>query len=230
MHGRSQEQLVTEQALQQNVTQLLKKHKYVFALCSSTDMERLASFNAACKNAGRVFLVDKYQSSVLDIFSKYAGTHSPLFKFDTFRLINFTNEQTKRKLATEGFLLPIRANSFHLVKKMLDIYNDETPWLIYSMWGGYAEKDKEYTIDSIIKIRKLFKGHMSDGTKDGVHTSGHADMQTLADVCRTVNPRIGVIPIHKDKNTRYESLSGISAYKIFHEGNTTIENISISIK
>lgn len=35
-----------------------------------------------------------------------------------------------------GFLMPIRANGFRLVKKMLDVYNDESPYLIYSMWGG----------------------------------------------------------------------------------------------
>lgn len=230
MLGRQQEQVVTEQVLQQNITQILKEHKYVFALCSSTDMDRLASFNAACKNTGRVFLIDEYQNSVLDIFSRYAGKHSPLFKFDTFKLISFKTENVKRKLTREGFLMPIRANSFHLVKKMLEVYNNEAPWLIYSMWGGYAEKDKDYTIDNVIKIRSLFEGHISDGTKDGVHTSGHADARTLADVCKAVNPRIGVIPIHKDKHTRYEALPDISEYRIFHEGNVTIDNISISVQ
>ena len=81
----------------------------------------------------------------------------------------------------------------------------------------------------MINIRNLFKERLFDGTKDYVHTSGHADIQTLADVCKTVNPHIGVIPIHKEENTAYESLPNLSEYKIFHEGKTIIENISISI-
>ena len=93
------------------------------------------------------------------------------------------------------------------------------------MWKGYAEEGKDYTVDSVVDIRKLFGNRIFDGTKAGVHTSGHADTQTLADVCKTVNPRIGVIPIHKD-----ETLPEISEYRIFRQGKTTIENISISIQ
>lgn len=55
MLSRKQEQVVSEHELQRNVTNILKEHKYVFALCSSTDIERLASFHAACNNTGRVF-------------------------------------------------------------------------------------------------------------------------------------------------------------------------------
>lgn len=230
MLGRKQEGIVSENEIQRCITKILKEHKYVFALCSSTDIDRLASFHAASKNTGRVFLVDKYQKSVLDIFSKYAGKQSPLFKFNAFELINYKTFNVKRKLTREGFLMPIRISSYHLVKEMLGTYNDESAWLIYSMWGGYAEENKNYTIENVISIRNLFEYRIFDGTKDSVHTSGHADVQTLADVCKTVNPRIGVIPIHKDENTEYESLLNLSEYKIFHEGKTIVDNISISIQ
>lgn len=33
-----------------------------------------------------------------------------------------------------------------------------------------------------------------DGSREGFHTSGHADVNTLEDVCALVNPSIGVIP------------------------------------
>lgn len=228
MLGRKQENIVSENEIQRCITKILKEHKYVFALCSFSDIDRLASFHAACKNTGRVFLVDKFQKKILDIFSEYAGKRSPLFKFNAFELINYKTSNVKRKLTGEGFLMPIRISSYHFVKEMLKTYNDESAWLIYSMWGGYAEKDKNYTIENVISIRKLFGYRIFDGTKDSVHTSGHADVQTLADVCKTVNPRIGVIPIHKDENTEYESLPNLSEYKIFHEGKTIIGNISIS--
>lgn len=230
MLGRKQESVVSENEIQYRITKILREHKYVFALCSSTDIDRLASFHAACKDTGRVFFVDEYQKSVLDIFSKYAGKQSSLFNFKVFKLVNYRTSNVKQKLTKEGFLMPIRINNYHLVKDMLDVYNDESAWLIYSMWDGYAEENKNYTIDNVINIRSLFAPRIFDGTKDSVHTSGHADVQTLAGVCNIVNPRIGVIPIHKDENTDYESLSNLSEYKIFHKGKTIIENLSISIQ
>lgn len=230
MLGRTQEPVITEYELQQNVTEILKEHKYVFALCSSTDLDRLASLHASCKKARRLFVVDKYQKAMLDLFSKYAGEHSPLYRFEPFKLINFSTKNVRKKLSREGFLMPVRGGSLPLVKSMMGVYDDEHPWLIYSLWGGYAEENKEYSNENVIKIRKLFDGRLHDGTKDGVHTSGHADVHTLAEVCKVVNPRIGVIPIHKDECAAFEALPGMAAYTIFHEGETTVENIALSIR
>lgn len=230
MLGRKHENIVPENEIQQRIITILKEHKYVFALCSSSDIDRLASFHAACKKTGRVFFVDEYQKSVLDVFSKYAGKQSHLFNFDAFKLVNYSTPNVKRKLTREGFLMPIRISCYHFVKGMLGVYNDESAWLIYSMWGGYAEEGKGYSIENVANIRNLFAPRIFDGTKDCVHTSGHADVQTLADVCSAVNPRIGVIPIHKDTNTEYESIPDLSGYKVFHEGETIIRDISISIQ
>ena len=230
MLGRSQECVISESEIQKNIIKALRKHKYVFALCSSTDLDRLATFHAACKKTGRIFLVDEYQNRVLNVFTKYAGCKSDLFQFNAFKLINYRTVNVRNKLQKEGFLMPIRMSSGYLLKGMLDIYNDEKPWLIYSMWGGYAKEGKDYTNSDVINIRNLFGDRILDGTMDGVHTSGHADVETLKEVCQTVHPRIGVIPIHKDENSRYDSISGISSYFIFDEGDVDIHDIHISVK
>ena len=230
MLGRSQECVISESEIQKNIIKALREHKYVFALCSSTDLDRLATFHAACKKTGRIFLVDEYQNRVLNVFTKYAGCKSDLFQFNAFKLINYRTVNVRNKLQKEGFLMPIRMSSGYLLKGMLDIYNDEKPWLIYSMWGGYAKEGKDYTNSDVINIRNLFGDRILDGTMDGVHTSGHADVETLKEVCQTVHPRIGVIPIHKDENSRYDSISGISSYFIFDEGDVDIHDIHISVK
>ena len=62
MLGRRQEKVVTENDIKMNIIDVLKNHKYIFALCSSTELDRLASFHAACKEIGRVFLIDQYQA------------------------------------------------------------------------------------------------------------------------------------------------------------------------
>ncbi len=187
----------------------------------------MASFHAACKETKRVFIVDEYQGSVLKVFTDYAGKKAKIFNFDsTFKFINFASDKVRRKLMKEGFLMPVRQSSEKLIKGMMNVYNDEQPWLIYSMWGGYAEEGKDYTNQDILSLRKLFGDHIIDGVKDEVHTSGHADIRTLHELCQTVNPSIGVIPIHKDADAKYIA----KGYRVFEEGDTKVGEISIHIE
>ena len=227
MLAREQEKVVSEFQIKQKTIEALNAHKYIFALCSSTDIDRLASFHAACKETKRVFVVDEYQNNVLQVFTKYAGAKVNLYKFDSpFRLINFAAEKVKTKLMREGFLMPIRPSSEKLIKAMMNVYNDEQPWLIYSMWSGYAEENKDYTNKDILNIRKLFGTRIYDGVKHQVHTSGHADIKTLYELCKAVNPSIGVIPIHKDADTKYVA----EGYRVFTEGDTRVGDITIHIE
>lgn len=47
MLARKDETIQAEAELSRKAIKLMKKHKYVFVHCSSTDMERLASFKNA---------------------------------------------------------------------------------------------------------------------------------------------------------------------------------------
>lgn len=229
MLGRSQEQIITEHHIQLNTIQALCEHKYVFALCSSTDIDRLASFHAACKKTGRVFVVDSYQRSVLDVFTKYSGSRSPLFKFNrVYELHGYKSYRTEKisnYLRDKGFLMPVRMNSLWLIEDMMQVFTDEAPWLLYSMWNGYAEEGGDNANENVIAIRHLFENRILDGVNDGFHTSGHADIATLREVCEAVNPSIGVIPIHKDVGMKYES----QTYRVFVEGFYRIEGIGIDV-
>ena len=229
MLGRKQETVITEQQIQLNTIQVLREHKYVFALCSSTDIDRLASFHAACKATGSVFLVDGYQHRVLDVFSEYSGKKSPLYNFNhIFELSGhkaYRIPKIKDYLRDKGFLMPVRMNSLWLLEDMLQVFNDEDPWLIYSMWSGYAEKGGKNTIENVLSIRKLFENRILDGVEDGFHTSGHADVETLYEVCKVVRPSIGVIPIHKDAEMQYVS----DCYGVFSEGSFTLDGIEIEV-
>lgn len=210
MLSRTSEMVKTEAEIKEEVKEVLKNHKYVFALCSSTDIDRLASLHAACKDTNRHFYVDKYQSSILNIFSKY--TTSKLYDFShtsykdtTFELWQYNQckkESVVNEMKRRGFLMPVRCSMSSLVSTMKDIYTDEGPFLIYSMWNGYWDGTEEQRIPSVLKMRSLFK---EENIKP-IHTSGHADAETLAEVCTTVNSRLAIIPIHKDANTDYRTL------------------------
>lgn len=230
MLGRKQERVISENDIERNVISLLKAHKYVFALCSSADKDRLASFHAACKATGRLFVVDEYQKSVLDVFSHYAGSMSSLFDFNkVFRLVNFRALNVRRLLGSKGFLMPVRMTGGRLINAMTSVYHDEPAWLIYSMWSGYADEGKPYAVKEVVELRRLFGHRIADGVVDGFHTSGHADVGTLMDVCRTVSPKVGIVPIHRDESSCIDGFSLGGRYRVFSSGENSFDGIKIRI-
>ena len=229
MLGRKGEKVIQENDIKQNTIALLKKHKYVFALCSSTDIDRLASFHQACQKTERNFLCDPYQASILDIFTRYTTSH--LFKFNhifTMHKSNVASLKIKAKLSREGFLMPVRTSQIDLIKEMLEQYDDEPAYLIYSLWQGYYKGLEKQVNPQVIRLRELFPNHIMDGVYDGFHTSGHADVETLEEACRILRPRLGIIPIHKDALTSYQSLGIAKEFPII-ESSEQIGNIEISI-
>lgn len=236
MLGWKDKTLKTEYDIQKATKDILTRHKYVFALGSSTDIDRLASFHAACKATKRHFYVDKYQQSILDVFTKY--TSSPLYDFSnsngykgtTFGLWEFCHinkESVVKEMQRRGFLMPVRSSGEYLVKAMLDVYTDEEPILLYSMWDGYWKGTEEQRIPGVEAIRSLFKPE----NIIPMHTSGHADICSLTEVCRTVNPKLAVIPIHKEKDSDFSSLPITEEQKSkVITSNVTIEGINICIR
>lgn len=216
-----------EISIKKGAIQLLQRDKrphYLFALCSSTDMDRLASFHAACKETGAKFLCDMYQKSILDIFTKYAAQHSTLFDFnDDTTVVLKEHIDFEKTLNPYGFIMPVRASSqLDFVKKMKFYYPDAE--LIYSIWEGYYKGTENQKNKNVIDFVNLFHGNYHY-----LHTSGHADIETLERVCNITNPSIGVIPIHKDKNTKFEDLDIAESINVITKS-TEIDGIIISLR
>ena len=225
MLDRQEEEVVHEITIKAKAKELLEKgNRFLFALCSSTDMDRLASFHSACKETGAKFLCDAYQKSVLDIFTKYASPYSDLFNFDDETTMVFGHDcDFERDLRPNGFIMPVRASSqLDFVKKMLHYFPDAE--LIYSMWKGYYEGKEEQKSQNVIDFVNLFQGKFRY-----LHTSGHAVGETLEKVCRITNPSMGVIPIHRNKNTQFEDLSIPKTVNVITKS-VTIGDTNIIIK
>jgi len=72
--SREDTKTVSERELQGKIKALMQDKKYVFVLCSSTNIDRIAScYHANPK--GRYFLCDQYQKEVLDIVSSTVDTN-----------------------------------------------------------------------------------------------------------------------------------------------------------
>lgn len=201
---RKDETILTESVLSQKAAELIKEHKYVFVHCSSTDMERLASFKNATRSMfpKRPLLADEYQKDILALFSETAGKKSPCFDFGKIYTYSEKNPKLKAWMQEKGFTMFIRASaSFNrlldLILPMLPV--EGKPLLIYSMWDGYINRDDTRNEDYVY-LQKRFAEVVQ------LHTSGHATADTLRRVCELTNPRLAILPIHRDKGTDLSSI------------------------
>jgi ribonuclease J len=175
MLSRTGETVLTERELSLQAAQILRKHPHVFVLCSSTNIDRLASFHSAARKERVHVFCDGFQKDILTIAQKYDRSAGELY---TFRDVHpFPKEGLPNR-----FLAFVRDNA--RCRQLME------PWqgnclVLYSMWSGYLEKPS---------VQSFLEGF----SYQQLHTSGHATPETLRKVCALTAPRRGVIPIHTE--------------------------------
>lgn len=191
MLSRIDEKVMTEHELGVKANNLLKENKYVFALCSSTNIDTIAEFyNAAIKNK-KPFIVceEDFQPEILNIVTQ--NTASPFYDFGRRKIYSY-GQNLHEFMRERGFLFLGRTN--HITKKAIEAFPDSL--LIYSMWSGYLNKSHpafdEYK-NNFINVA------LSVGCKIvHLHTSGHASADEIKKVCKITEAKT-IIPIHSEK-------------------------------
>lgn len=102
----------------------------------------------------------------------------------------------------------------------------EETCFLYSQFLGYIMKEhsafQQSTYDFV---------HSRDWHFEYLHTSGHASREALAMVCNKVNPRLAIIPIHREAESDFRSLDIPQELKDkVHTESTTLEGVKIIIK
>ncbi len=197
------ERMMTEKELQDKAFELMSRYKYVFVLCSSTDIDRLASFcQATTRHQGRLFITDGYQHNLLELFTEYYFLKRNISVYD-FSKAHEYEESIIPDMIEYGFTMPVRPSA--KFKEQLDslmalLPKKETVF-IYSQFLGYILADnKAYNANTDKFV------HSHDWNCEYLHTSGHASRETLAQVCNLVNPHTAIIPIHTEKGSDFTSL------------------------
>lgn len=216
----------TEADLSKEAEKLMDKYKYVFVHCSSTDIERLASFKNATQRMKpkRPIVADEYQKCLFDTFTTTAGKKSSCFDFGEIYTYRDNNVKLKNWMMGNGFTMFVRTNKYFndCIEKISNMLpTDEEPLLIYSMWNGYIDRAKTRN-DKYVELQKRF------ANVERLHTSGHATIEALRSICELTNPRLAIIPIHKEKDADFSS-TGIPSQlqeKIVTT-NCTLDNINI---
>ena len=186
MLSRDDDKIITERELQLEAHELMRDHKFVFVLCSSTNIDRIAAFYQATPK-GRYFLCDNYQREVLDIITNSGGVWSDLYSFN--KVVTYGNN-LKERYEKQGFNMLIRATPYF--RNIINEYK-ENCLIIYSMWKGYLNADMNNKIYDFLEPYNFIC----------LHTSGHATKEAIEMIIQTVNPK-KIIPIHTENASWFD--------------------------
>ena len=178
--SRNKEIPMTEGVLARKAKEIFQENKYVFVACTSTNIDRIAAFCSAVPR-GKYCLCDSYQKSILDIVKEKSGKCSNLYDFP--KMLTYS-PALDDKMLQHGFCMFIRPGNF-LSTKLLEKYKDLDPLVVYSMWHGYLDRNANLK-------NALFGFRLTE-----LHTSGHADSDTIDRVISATKPKM-IIPIHTD--------------------------------
>ncbi len=215
----------TEKMLQKEATDLLVKNKYAFLICSSTNMESLASFYWATINAGKkrsrddkkgkdneykpALICNSYIKKQLDLFTRKVGEKEDRrFKFhrsysirDNLNHILSDGKTQRQHMIEDGFTMLVGTSEYYreLMRQFKEL--DPKPVVIYSLWDGYVMENKPYSNLGLIELKKEWADVFNS-----MHTSGHASIETLTAVIKTIDPKEKIVPVHTENRDGFFEL------------------------
>lgn len=204
MMSRAGEKAYSEAELYKEAKELFKDHRHVFLICSSTNLDSLASFYHAGTFYGMGMYGNSYVYSQLKTFRETAGRAAPFYDFKYAYEVRFdfvlpgvgmTQEEWMRK---NGFVTVIKGEPGY--EKWIRRFADLKPVVIYSMWEGYVNPaQKAYGKELHEFVRRYHAVPM--------HTSGHAPAGVIEEVINRVSPREAIIPIHTENREGFWKLN-----------------------
>ena len=194
------DECIHEREVSRKMAKVMEAFKYVVVLASSTNIERLASIKQAARSAKKDYYIsNKFMRKTMSIFTRREASDSKgLFDFHPKFVKYGAHSSTMQK---RGFVYIATAAQLANAQYICDGLDPSEVVLIYSTWDGYY-KDPEQ-----IKANPRYKYfHDAFDNVVDIHTSGHADRETLARVITAINPKESIIGIHKDPDSSLKSL------------------------
>lgn len=179
-----------------------------FIYCSSTNIDRLITARNIAKRTDRLFLEDIYtaQMAACSGVSEITPKRGEIYAFLTRggdkeynALQQFSNAKIGRgSIATKHFLMTARPSMQGYLEKLSELVSFSGGTLFYALWKGYQEQPY---------VRKFLDFMQSKGVKiHTLHTSGHADSQTIDELVLKISPKT-IIPIHTENAEYFEKFT-----------------------
>lgn len=215
--GRKQQSFPSEDNLENSFIDVFRSTQGINLInTSAQNIDRLVTIYRACKRTGKTMVVDVYTAAIMKEMSQYASIPFPSSSFPEVKVIYpyFLSRMIADRIGKE-FLYqfkPYKISKEEISKRRKDIvflvrpsmksdldYIDgmENGSFIYSMWGGYLEQPKTKAFVDHLKL-KGFAFHQ-------IHTSGHADVATLQQMVKAMNPK-NLVPIHTFDGDDYKDI------------------------
>ena len=194
--SRSSGPALTEWDLSKQLKQYLAQYKYVFILCSTTNLDRIFAF-ANVVPRGKYCLGDAYQTELVKTVSDHwclTGS-SAVSNFYHMPKMSVYGKNILSQFKEQGGLFFVRGTDYF--KNIIQQVDKSQSLMIYSMWDGYRAKAGSSIPDFL-----SLTGHW-----ERLHSSGHATPKEIQFLIDTVTPDI-VIPMHTDAPERIQSLCG----------------------
>ena len=205
MIGREEGRYPDEDSVEQAIYDVIAdQQSYVFAFCSSQNLDRLVSIYRAVKRTHKTLVIDLYTAFVLDKLSSISSS-IPQFDWKEIRVLYAYSHAKKLAEYEEKLLYKYRKAKIEWdeiqnhPQEMVILSKDNfyfrriiLPKLgvtsgakaIYSMWHGYLERTD---------LAQFLESHDIELTE--IHTSGHAYVEDLKKLASAMNPRC-LVPIH----------------------------------
>ena len=216
--SRPRQKSQTEEELETELIKTFKECKGInLVYVSGQNIDRLVTFFRACRRSGRIFVIDFYIATVLFEMAKLGGKLPYPSKgfpeirvlfpdsltrrmekknrndlIDKFKEYEITLDEINKNLSR--VVMPVRSSMECEIHKLKDLSGGN---LIYSMWEGYRKND--YTERFLSNIEKRGAAIIN------IHTSGHADYNTLKKLIGKIKPK-ELVPIHTTVSSQYQAL------------------------
>ena len=189
----------------------------VFVLMAATNIDRLVTAFKATQRSGRVFIQDLYMAEVASAAGENipnAETFSGVRVFITngwngrHELLDSKYRKTKigrAGIAKQKFVMCVRPSMKAYLETLSKSISFDDGILFYSMWNGYKQKED---------ISELLQFMQGKGVQIvDLHTSGHADEDTIRKLIEDVSPDY-IIPVHTENAEWFEQYKNCS---VIHE-------------
>ena len=187
--SRDADECISEAAVLEDISSYIQDRKYVFVMCSSTNIDRIMGIWQNMPT-DKVLICDAYQKKILDTVINNVYYESSLYRRHDSPLVLNKGPYPKYYM-DHGFVSLVRGTEY-FISHIKELPKDDVR-IIYSMWTGYIEENL------------LLKNLPNTYPFYICHASGHVSKDDLVQLIELVDPDI-VIPVHTDIPERLERI------------------------
>ena len=187
--SRDADKYISEAAVLDDISSYIQEGKYVFIMCSSTNIDRIMGIWQNMPT-DKVLICDAYQKKILDTVINNVYYESSLYRRHDSPLVLSKGPYPKYYM-DHGFVSLVRGTE-SFISQIKEFPKDDVR-IIYSMWTGYIEEN--------LALKTLLETYPTYIC----HASGHVSKDDLIKFIELVNPD-AIIPVHTDNPERLEQL------------------------